>query len=305
MASLTTLGVGGTASWHARVGSTEQFNQALAWAEEKNLQVLYMGEGSNIVCSDDGFPGLVLQSSLTGREQNGCEVVVGGADSLNETIEWLNARGLGGAERLYGIPGTVAGALVGNAGAYGQQVSDLVVSVEVWTPNGPKVLTPGDLEFGYRHSALKSHRQWFIAACRLCLTKDCERLQEISREILAKRLVKYPPGLRCPGSFFKNVPLEEISEEALSRLPSEFILFGKVPAGKLLEAVGANGVRRGDAQFASYHGNLIVNLGSATCRDILGLTEEYSRRVWERFAVRLEPEVLILNEAATGPAGGG
>ncbi len=296
MASWSTLRVGGRAQWFTRVDRLQQLQQAQSWADQEGLPVFYLGDGSNVLFSDSSLQGLVIQNLIKGRQQDGSEVEVGGGEKLEDLIGWLNGLGLAGMERLYGIPGTLAGALVGNAGAYGQQMSDVVVEVSFWSGDQVEVLTARDLDLGYRHSLFKNHREWFILNCRLRLTRSVESLQAVSEEILSRRLEKYPVGLRCPGSFFKNITLEEISQETLEEVPEDFIMFDKIPAGKLLEAVGANGMRRGDAQFASYHGNLIVNLDQATSQDILSLADEYADRVWERFSIRLEPEIFILRE---------
>ena len=296
LAHLSTLEVGGRIQWFTQVDELEQLQQAQTWAKHEGLSVFYLGDGSNVLFSDGSVPGLIIQNLIQRRQQSGNEVELGGGEKLENVICWLNDLGLAGMERLYGIPGTLAGAVVGNAGAYGQQISDLVVEVSFWSGDQVKVLSSSDLDFGYRHSLFKTHREWFILSCRLRLTRSVESLQDVSKEILSKRLEKYPVGLRCPGSFFKNIPLDRISQETLEKVPEEFIMLDKIPAGKLLEAVGANGVRRGDAQFASYHGNLIINLDQATSQDILWLAQEYSERVWERFAIRLEPEIFILQE---------
>lgn len=294
LADLSTLKVGGTASWFTQVHDLEQLQQTRLWAAEQGLPIFYLGEGSNVLFSDEGFPGLIVQNCITGIEQYGEEVEIGGGQNLLEAIRRLNRLKLSGIERLYGIPGTLAGALVGNAGAYGQQIGDSVVGVSICSDH--QIQIPAlDLDFRYRCSLFQRQPDWFILSCRLRLQKSSEPLQDISDEILTKRLVKYPQGLKCPGSFFKNVQVNEISETTLEKIPEDFIMFGKIPAGKLLEAVGANGVRRGDAQFAEYHGNLIVNLGGATSQDILTLADEYSGRVWERFQIRLEPEIFIVD----------
>jgi UDP-N-acetylmuramate dehydrogenase len=287
--------VGGIASWFTQVHNLQQFQQARLWAEKQGRPIFYLGEGSNVLFSDKGFPGLIVQNCITGIDQSGEEVQIGGGENLIEAIRRLNRLKLSGMERLYGIPGTLAGALVGNAGAYGQQISDSVVEVSVWSDHQMQVPAL-DLEFLYRDSLFQRQRDWFILNCTLRLQKSSEPLQDVSDEILTKRLVKYPQGLKCPGSFFKNIRLGEISKTALERIPEDFIMFRKIPAGKLLEAVGANGVRRGDAQFADYHGNLIVNLGQATSQDILTLADEYAGRVWEQFRIRLEPEILIVDD---------
>jgi UDP-N-acetylenolpyruvoylglucosamine reductase len=102
--------------------------------------------------------------------------------------------------------------------------------------------------------------------------------------------------MKCPGSYFKNLTVEELDEDQRKRIPPSFVRHGKIPAGKLLEAVGANGARKGDAAIASYHGNLIVNTGRATARDVVWLAGTYARRVQESFGVRLEPEIRVIRE---------
>ena len=295
LAGLSTLEIGGIADWFLEVKTVPSLQHAQAWATGKGLPVLYFGDGSNILFADEGFRGLVLRNRLRGRERSEDEVEVAAGEKLEGVIAWLNKNRLGGMERMYGIPGTIAGALVGNAGAYGQQISDAVVEISVWVENQIKVVPKSELQFGYRHSLFKGWRDAFILKCRLRLKNKRENLQEISDEILEKRLVKYPAGLRSPGSFFKNISLDEISEAALGRIPDDFIMFGKVPAGKLLEAVGARGEFKGGARVADYHGNLIANTGGATCSDVLELAGRYAHKVWERFHVRLAPEILVVN----------
>ncbi|MEE8348814.1 MAG: UDP-N-acetylmuramate dehydrogenase [Acidobacteriota bacterium] len=296
LARLSTLKIGGTAQWYTQIETLQQFQQAQAWAKKEGLSTFYLGDGSNVLFPDGCLPGLVIHNGIKGREQSENEVEVGGGEKLEDVIGWVNDLGLAGMERLYGIPGTLAGALVGNAGAYGQQVSDVVVEVSFWSGDQVEVLAASDLHFAYRDSRFKTHREWFILNCRLRLTRSVESLRDRSGEILSRRLEKYPLGLRCPGSFFKNISVAEIADKTLETIPADFIMFDKIPAGKLLEAVGAPGVRRGDAQFATYHGNLIINLGQATSQDILSLAEEYAERVWERFSIRLEPEIVIFQE---------
>lgn len=298
LAPLTTLGVGGSCRWLAPVKSEQELQQSWEWACREQIPCLFLGEGSNVVFSDGGFPGVVIQGRIQGVECSGTEVRVAGGESLERLIRYLNGRRLAGMERMYGIPGSLAGAIVGNAGAYGQEVADVVTHIEVWSPQGTRVLQAWEAGFAYRHSHFKKRRDWFILACLLRLAESPDKLQAISDEILRKRQEKYPPGLRCPGSFFKNVPVGELSLEALRRIPAHFIHFDKVPAGRLLEEVGANGVCRGGAGFASYHGNLLINHGGASSADLLALADEYAGRVWERFRVRLEAEVLIVDEGS-------
>ncbi len=295
LSEATTLGVGGKARYLVEVGSSLDLDRGWEWAGSLALPTLFLGEGSNVLAPDAGFPGVVLRNRILGRERSGEEVVVGGGENLPALIRWLNGQGLAGMENMYGIPGTVAGAVVGNAGAYGQEIQESLIDVDVWSPKGVFTLPVAELNLGYRHSVFKQRRDWFVLSCRLRLQADDRNLQSISDAILEKRLLKYPVGLRCPGSFFKNVVADQFEPEVLRRLPADFVVYGKIPAGKLLEAVGANGTRRGDAQFASYHGNLLMNVGQASQSDILGLAREYADKVFDRFGIRLEAEVLIVD----------
>lgn len=293
-AELTTLGVGGPCSWVADLAAPADLEPLIRWARSRSLPIVYLGEGSNVLFPDDGFPGLVIRTKVPGRQRWGSEVELGGGENLQVVIDWLNDLGLAGLERMYGIPGTLAGALVGNAGAFGQEIREVLTEVDVWTPEGSRTLTRADVGLSYRHSELKNRRDWFILRCRLRLRPVRHDLASVSREVLVIRLRKYPAGLKCPGSFFKNVVAARLSAGILERIPSDFIQYGKIPAGRLLEAVGANGARRGGAEIASYHGNLFINRDAACSEDILALADEFAARVFERFGIRLEPEVCLI-----------
>lgn len=319
LSTFTTFGIGGPARWSAEVKNVAELEEATRWARQKSLPWLFAGEGSNILFSDRGFDGLLIINRISGVEivDHGASLTVsapdaqadssrfpvfvkaGGGLNLMELIRWANRQGLGGLEKMYGIPGSVAGAVVGNAGAYGQEIHETLVEATVWDSGRTLRLTHADLGFSYRHSILKERRGWFLVECVLRLRRTVEDLQRISDEILATRTGKYPPGLKCPGSFFKNVEASKVPAEVLGRIPADFIMHGKIPAGKLLESVGACGARRGDIMVASYHGNLFMNLGRGSSADVLSLAGEYASRVREKFGIHLEPEVLIVDVCDT------
>ncbi|MFB3902723.1 MAG: UDP-N-acetylmuramate dehydrogenase [Acidobacteriota bacterium] len=294
LAELTTMRIGGTADWFTRVYEVGQLATAVAWATERELPFLFLGEGSNVLFPDSGFRGLVIKNRFFGFERSGDEVLVASGENLGEVIQRVNRMHLAGLECMYGIPGTVAGAIVGNAGAYGQEIRESIIEVTTWSTAGVRTFDREAMEFSYRHSVLKDRRDHFVLSCRLRLTPTTANLAAKSEEILRKRLIKYPIGLRCPGSFFKNILVSQLSPEVLAGIPDSFIQFGKIPAGKLLEEVGAKGATRGDALIADYHGNLLINRRLASSADVLALANEYAHRVWDRFRVRLEPEILIV-----------
>ncbi len=297
LAPLTTMRVGGRSRWFFEIRNARSLARAYDWAKDQRLPIFFLGEGSNVLFSDQEFPGMVLQNRTSGRERSGSEILVAGGENLGDLIRWTNQQQLSGMERMYGIPGTVAGALVGNAGAYGQEICESVTETTVWSPDGAiRKLSRSDLELGYRHSIFKERKDWFVLNCTLSLKPSRNKLQEISDSILETRLAKYPVGLKCPGSFFKNVLATELSDQVRRGIPDDFIQFGKIPAGKLLEVVGAKGACSGNASFAKHHANLLVNEGNASSKDIRALANKYADRVRKRFHLSLEPEIFIVDD---------
>ena len=297
LAPWTTLRMGGPSDYFAAAGSIEDLDHCLSWASQCGLPVFLLGSGSNVLFGEGGFRGLVLRNEFRGRERCGNEVEVAGGEDLGELIRYLNRQGLAGMERMYGIPGTVAGAVVGNAGAYGQEIGDRMVQAEIWEEGNARPIPASQLELRYRHSRFKTRRDWFLLSCRLRLAKSATDLQAASDQILQQRLEKYPRELRCPGSFFKNLLASELPEAQLKRIPEHFVRYGKIPAGMLLDAVGGKGQRCGGARVADYHANLFINDGRASACDLIELSSRLAERVQERFGVTLEPEIRIVGDS--------
>ena len=165
LAELSTLKVGGIGQWLVEVQNLEQLRQSYNWAKSRSVPILYLGDGSNIIFSDKGFPGLLIQNRFKGRNRSKNEVEIGSAENLEEVITWLNHLGLQGMERMFGIPGTIGGALVGNAGAYGQEIGKKVIDISVFIDGEVRVLPKSTFHFLYRNSAFKQHPDWFILKC--------------------------------------------------------------------------------------------------------------------------------------------
>jgi len=209
------------------------------------------------------------------------------ADVIGQAIR----RGLRGLETLSGIPGTIGGAVVGNAGAYGHSISELVDRVEIWDGREHRILSRSECAFEYRESVFKKEPFVLLRAFLRFRRGDARKLQRASREIIALREKKYRPGLRCPGSFFKNVLVKSLTPESLDRIDRRKIIDGKIPAGYLLEAVGAKGMRAGGIVIARFHGNLFINQGGGTACDVRALARELKNKVKRRFGIQLEEEV--------------
>lgn len=281
--NITTLSIGGPAKKFITVKTQDELLEALQFAKQNNLDHLIIGGGSNLLVSDNGFDGIVIKNEITGI--SGMSVKSG--TSLQEFVDYTIKNGLSGLQQLAGIPGTVGGAVYGNAGAYGQSISDYIVSVDQ--------LNKSECGFSYRNSIFKESGQPIFVVTFKLEPGDPDVLKKEAEEVLAKRLVKYPIGIKCPGSFFKNLIASEIPEEILKNIPQEKIVYGKLPAGALLEEVGAKGQSLNGIEISPIHGNLILNKGAGTAKDFYDLAKTYAIKVKEKFGITLIPEVQLIN----------
>lgn len=296
-ADLTTLSIGGPVKEVTSVETEQQLINNIEAAVVKKIPYLVIGGGSNLLVSDQGFPGIVIKNEMAGMNTFGDNIIAKSGQSLQSLIDFATENKLAGLENLAGIPGTVGGAIYGNAGAYGQTISDHLISVKVFDPGSEtmKQLENLECQFSYRDSIFKKNKQILLEATFSLAPGDAIELKVASLEIIKKREVKYPPGIKCPGSFFKNIPTETLPSEILAKLPKEFILYGKVSAGALLESVGAKGASIRNIKIAPYHANLFINEGNGTAQDFYDLAKTYSQKVFEKYGIRLEPEVQLIN----------
>jgi UDP-N-acetylmuramate dehydrogenase len=295
MSRFTTTGIGGPARHLVRARTQGDLARYVGLAREAELPYLLLGGGSNLLVSDHGIDSLVIRAENTGIDRKGDVLTVQAGTALQELVDYTVSHGLDGMHRMTGIPGTVGGAVYGNAGAYGQTISDHLEEAIVFDGRAVVSLAKAQCGFGYRHSAFKANRFVVLAARFRLPAGDPRTLAADSNSILSQRLLKYPVGLRCPGSFFMNVPVDRISSESLTRIPTEKVLFGKVPAGYLLEQVGAKGQRLGDIEIARSNANLFMNVGEGRAADFWHLAAAQAAKVNERFAITLIPEVQLIN----------
>ena len=289
----TTFRIGGPADFFYAAREPGSLVAALRAGHELGLPVFLVGGGSNLLVSDAGLRGLVVRNSCEEVEFEGTVARAGcGADFLG-FIERCRDRSLAGLEFATGIPGTLGGALHGNAGCYGRDIGSHVIDCTHASLDGATVETrPVDwYEFGYRDSRLKRDPR-VLLSCRLQLAPGGrEAIQREMDEKLEIRRVKHPAWRSEPtaGSYFKNLPPDW-------QLPGAKHSPGtrRVAAGQLLEECGCRGLRVGDAEVFAKHANIIVNAGNATAAEVLALAAEMKSRVRERFGVTLEEEVVFL-----------
>ncbi|MBI2594035.1 UDP-N-acetylmuramate dehydrogenase [Candidatus Daviesbacteria bacterium] len=297
LSDLTTLGIGGPIQGVIKVKSHQELKEAIRKLPADGKGFLLLGGGSNLLVSDSGYPGIVIKNEVTGIIRDKNNLTVQSGTNLQDLVDFANSSGLCGLENLAGIPGTVGGAIYGNAGAYGQAISDHLESVKVFDVISYQILdiSKHDCQFSYRNSVFKRSRYAILETVFSLSSADSKKLKQISKETIKKREVKYSPGIKCPGSFFQNIPIEKLPAKILAKLPKEFILFNKVSAGALLESVGAKGAKRGDIKIAPYHANLFINDGTGKAEDFYKLAREYQGKVYEKYGIKLEPEVQLIN----------
>jgi UDP-N-acetylenolpyruvoylglucosamine reductase len=276
LSRFTTIGTGGPARWFGRPESVEELVELLAWAQENDLPAAPIGLGSNLLVADDGVDGLVLKLDgvLAAATAEDGRLIAGGGAPLGVCLHRARAAELGGLEFVCAIPGTVGGGVWMNAGAYGSDISSVLVKARVADARGANWRTPAELGLHYRRSDLVAGQIVAAAEFRLEPRPGAE-IKATVAEMQAKRKAAQPTNKRTFGSVFKN-PDHELT------------------AGRMLEASGLKGHRIGGAQISPKHANFIENAGDATSADALALIAEARRRALERFGVRLEPEVQLL-----------
>jgi UDP-N-acetylmuramate dehydrogenase len=251
-----------------------------------------IGGGTNLIVSDEGFRGTVLQYYGNDIRSDGRIVLAESGAVLQALVDHTVDRGLKGLETLAGIPGWVGAAVYGNAGAYGHSISERVRQVRFTDGARVRCLRSEECEFRYRESIFKRNKDWVIFSVELEMEDaPAMELRTIADDILKVRNEKFPPTMKCAGSIFKNLLAAELPDAVLSRVPQKVIREGKIPAAYFLEQAGAKGLRNGGIQVAEYHANLLFNAGGGSARELCALIGDLKARVRVEFGIELEEEV--------------
>jgi len=286
LAPLTTFRVGGPADWLVDVRTQTQLRDVLGIAHEAGVPVTVLGGGSNVVVADAGVRGIVLRVQLTGISQSAPDRARAEAGvTINGLVRWTISHGLAGLEAWAGTPGTVGGAVFGNAHFGGRNIGDLITRVMVVSLDGRQTTVPAsEMEFAYDTSRLKRTREVLAWAEFGVAAGAPESLRKTARASLAYRKGTQPLAMPSAGCIFQNPDPEH------DRLPAG------IPwsAGALVDRAGLKGHRIGGARISADHANFIVNDGRATARDIQELVEHARSAVRERFGVNLRDEVVFL-----------
>ena len=293
LSDFTRFAIGGPADAVVDAFSETGMIAALTAIRSADVPLEVIGEGSNLIVSDDGFRGAVLRYRGASIEFEGPQVRVDAGAVLQDLVDATIPRGLSGVHTMTGIPGSVGAAVYGNAGAYGRSISESVLTVRYYTGSTVAEMSNAQCEFHYRESTFKSHKEWVILSARLLLESgDARELRAKADGIRKIRDEKYPPTMRCAGSIFKNLILSELEAGVQARIPASVVREGKVPAAWFLDEAGVKGMRVGGIQVADYHANLIYNAGGGTAASLRTVIDNCKLRVRHHFGtLTLEEEV--------------
>lgn len=300
MAAHTYLKIGGPARLYVEAKTAEELVQVVGVAREQGLPFAIIGGGSNLLVSDEGYEGVVIHAADMSFKVEG-EMVTCAPGALTGLVARATAEaGLEGFEWGVGVPGTIGGATFGNAGCFGGEMEDVVVSVDALRLSDGQFMAYQGPEcgFAYRESRFK-HEPHVILTTNLKLKKgDRATAKEKINAIMAKRKDSQPQGAFTAGCLFKNFAYQDDSAiEILRReddIPSEFLETKKIPAGWLIDKLGLKGMAVGKAQVSPVHGNFLVNLGGARAQDVLQLSSLVKMKVRDELGVLLEDEVQYL-----------
>ena len=274
-----TFRVGGPADYFVMPKSVEEIKAVVALCREENIPYYILGNGSNLLVGDKGFRGVVIQiyREMSAIEVDGEMIRVQAGALLSRVGSAALEAELQGFEFASGIPGTMGGAVVMNAGAYGGEIKDVIVDATVLTPEGKVlVLKKEDLELGYRTSVI-AKKDYIVLEANLQLKKgNKEEIRARMDELKVQRVTKQPLEYPSAGSTFKR--------------PEGYF------AGKLIQDAGLRGFQVGGAQVSEKHCGFVINKGNATAADVAELINQVSEKVMEEFGVRLEPEVKRIGE---------
>jgi UDP-N-acetylmuramate dehydrogenase len=276
--------IGGPADLFVATADPDELRAAVLTARAAGIRHRVIGGGFNILFDDEGYRGLIIKNAVRRASVLASREMIEAASStpIDELTETAAVLGWGGLEFLAGIPGTLGGAVYGNAGAFGRAVCDVLAEARIMHPDGSEERAgPETLAFGYRHSRLKGSPDILLAATLRLAPVPSDRIRTAMDENLALRARRHPPRETAyPGSYFKNPLLADGTKQA---------------AGFLLEQAGVRGLRVGGASVFPGHCNFIINDAGATARDVLALAAEMKRRVLEMSGIGLEEEVIFLS----------
>ncbi len=276
LAQYTTFAVGGNADYFCLVRSKNDLKNLIVWCKENNISFLVIGNGSNLLVKDIGFKGLAIKLGDCFKKvsYSNKTITAGAAVSLSVLLQKAKNCSLGGLEPLAGVPGTVAGAVITNAGTSHGEMKDVVSKLVVMDLQGERIIEKKQIGFSYRKSDIDPQKEIITEVEFSLFGKDGSKIGEDMQDYLKQRKKCQPWNLKSAGCVFKN--------------PQEG------PAAKFIEEAGLKGFVKGGAEVSRLHANFIINTGTATSSDILELIKIIQKKIQEKFGIFLKPEIKIV-----------
>ena len=316
LAKFSNYKIGGPARYFFEANNLVELEEALRKARDLNVNVFILGGGTNLLVSDAGFDGLVLKPNFALLESDGNVVRAGAGVLMEDLLRFTVDRKLSGLEWAGGLPGTVGGAVRGNAGAFGEEIKDNAISVQSFNSKDFASIERDvlDCKFGYRSSIFKEKKgEEIVLIVTLKLRQgDPEKINEAIQAKVTYRHERHPMEYPNIGSIFKNVPVEKVGidpaalhenrggtirvaiQGAEYTIPVKIDPFPVVPTAYLISETNLKGTRHGGAMISEKHPNFIVNVSSATASDVKYLMGIVREEVKKKFGVDLEQEVEFL-----------
>ncbi len=303
LSNYTTTGIGPVVDYFFLPKNKEEVIQAVQYIKDNNLEFYILGGGSNTIIDNtmDSKKAVICLLEYKGiKPLEDYNILVRSGTVLQDVVDYAFNNELSGITGLNRIPGTIGGSVVGNAGAYGTEVRQTIVSVTCLDLSDLSIQTFSidGCEYGYRDSVFKRNLNLLVLDITLSLTKPVDYALEAAKyeEISEFRDKIYPKGFKSPGSVFKNFPQGTVSEEIMANIPQEWVVYNKLPVGKLLEEVGSKGYNINGVRMRLSHGNIMEVFAPATYQDVDQLLTELKARVKDRFGLTIEPEIRLVSQ---------
>ncbi|MCL4406046.1 MAG: UDP-N-acetylmuramate dehydrogenase [Patescibacteria group bacterium] len=295
--------IGGPARYFAEAKTVAEIQEALDFWKQKGCPLFVLAGGNNVLFSDEGFAGLVLKIGLDSLEISVGEMRAGAGAKMSTVVDLAARNSLRGLEWAGGLPGTIGGAVFGNAGAFGGEMKDSVIEVKSLNVRDPRKIISRDNKqcaFDYRSSIFKRTGNEIILEVVVRLQKgDRAEIEKSVREHIAYRLERQPLEYPSAGSVFKNVRLEDVPARLRDGFKDVIKTdpFPVVPVAHLLSEAGLKGARKGGAMISEKHPNFIVNVADASAKDVLYLVALAKESIRKKFDIELEEEIRVIDES--------
>lgn len=302
MSAHTNFRIGGPARLYVTATSADELVEMVRFAKEQEIPFAVYGGGSNLLVADEGYEGIVIQAGMRAISFNGNEVTAEAGAITGLVARQSVQQGLGGFEWAVGVPGTIGGAVYGNAGCYGGEMKDNVVTVEAIRLSDLErvVLTNAECGFGYRSSFFKKEPHLILSTTlRIETAADIDTAKARLQWVMDERKAKQPLGESSAGCAFKNWDFTDESQLAILKreipeVPEGMVKAKRISAGWLIDQANMLGATMGEVAVSEKHGNFMVNKGKAKAADVIALISRVKMKVRDTFGIELEEEVQLL-----------